>query len=228
MARQKAIRSRKSFTFIEPGTFVKKAERMRNKAMKDSLAQQGKITDTTGATPMDDEEDEENPNLISLGSKSLQDDFDPVIPDVEWWDIPFLKQREYPDWKWSTPGWPESAMELPEDLVLQLSDTIVWARVTIMVEHPVLKQPPNEGKVGAPTPLMLTKAERKKLRKRERAERFKEQRERVLIGLEAPPKPKVKLSNLMRVLTSEAVQDPTGRNAIFFKNLNYLRNRTQS
>ena len=33
--------------------------------------------------------------------------------------------------------------------------------------------------------------------------------EKVRLGLEKPPEPKVKISNLMRVLGNEAIQDPT-------------------
>lgn len=43
-------------------------------------------------------------------------------------------------------------------------------------------------------------------------EREKERQERVLMGLEPPPPPKVKISNLMRVLGAEA----TGFSKLFF------------
>lgn len=38
---------------------------------------------------------------------------------------------------------------------------------------------------------------------------WKEEQEKIRLGLEAPPEPKLRISNLMRVLGSEAVQDPT-------------------
>ena len=89
---------------------------------------------------------------------------------------------------------------------------------------------------------MLTKKERKKLRRQTRMEVQKEQQEKIRLGLVAPPEPKgqcdslhhslcshtctstmylysvrraclslfaVRLANLMRVLGTEAVQDPT-------------------
>merc|ERR1711939_1026124 len=40
-------------------------------------------------------------------------------------------------------------------------------------------------------------------------EREREKRERLRLGLLAPPKPKVKMSNLMRVLGSQTVADPS-------------------
>jgi len=81
--------------------------------------------------------------------------------------------------------------------------------VSYFVEHPVPVFPPGEDMTDKPMKLFLTKREQKKLTKRNRAEKLKENRERVLLGLEPPPKPKVKISNLMRVLGSEATIDPT-------------------
>ena len=51
--------------------------------------------------------------------------------------------------------------------------------------------------------------EQKKIRTQRRMEREKEKQELVRQGLLDPPKPKVKLSNLMRVLGTEAVADPS-------------------
>lgn len=58
-------------------------------------------------------------------------------------------------------------------------------------------------------PVFLTKKERKKLRKQNRREAWKEKQEKIRLGLEPPPEPKVKMSNMMRVLGTQAVQDPT-------------------
>ncbi|VDM21302.1 unnamed protein product [Wuchereria bancrofti] len=55
----------------------------------------------------------------------------------------------------------------------------------------------------------LTSRERKKIRRQNRKEAQKEQTEKIRLGLMKAPEPKVKLSNLMRVLGSDAVQDPT-------------------
>jgi U4/U6 small nuclear ribonucleoprotein PRP3 len=55
----------------------------------------------------------------------------------------------------------------------------------------------------------LTKKEHKKLRRQNRRETLKEKMAKVRLGLEKPPKPKIKISSLIRILGSEAVQDPT-------------------
>lgn len=83
------------------------------------------------------------------------------------------------------------------------------AKITLYVEHPVPMEPPAEAPAPPPQPLRLTKAERKKLRTQKRVAREKERQEMVRQGLLEPPKAKVKMSNLMRVLASEATQDPT-------------------
>lgn len=58
-------------------------------------------------------------------------------------------------------------------------------------------------------PVFLTKKERKKLRRQNRREAWKEEQEKIRLGLVAPPEPKLRISNLMRVLGTDAVQDPT-------------------
>jgi U4/U6 small nuclear ribonucleoprotein PRP3 len=57
--------------------------------------------------------------------------------------------------------------------------------------------------------MRLTKAEQKKLRTQRRNQREKERQEMVKQGLLEPPPPKVKITNLMRVLGEQAVMDPT-------------------
>lgn len=82
-------------------------------------------------------------------------------------------------------------------------------KLTIYVEHPRPIEPPAEAAPPPPQPLKLTKKEQKKLRTQRRLAREKEKQEMIRQGLIEPPKPKVKMSNLMKVLGSEATQDPT-------------------
>ncbi|KAF8877185.1 pre-mRNA processing factor 3-domain-containing protein [Infundibulicybe gibba] len=58
-------------------------------------------------------------------------------------------------------------------------------------------------------PMMLTTKEQKKMRKLKRAADLQDKRDRIRMGLLPPDAPKVRLANLMKVLTSDAVQDPT-------------------
>jgi U4/U6 small nuclear ribonucleoprotein PRP3 len=57
--------------------------------------------------------------------------------------------------------------------------------------------------------MFLTKKEHKKLRRQNRRENWKERQDKIRLGLLAPDEPKVKMSNLMRVLGNEQIMDPT-------------------
>ena len=82
-------------------------------------------------------------------------------------------------------------------------------KITRLIEHPVQMKAPTQTDKKLVAPVMLTAKERKKMRRQNRAEALKEEQEKVRLGLALPPEPKVKISNLMRVLGTEAVQDPT-------------------
>jgi hypothetical protein len=79
----------------------------------------------------------------------------------------------------------------------------------LYVEHPIPLYAPIQMPEQGAQPMRLTKAEQKKLRTQRRNQREKERQEMVKQGLLEPPKPKVKISNLMRVLGEQAVMDPT-------------------
>jgi U4/U6 small nuclear ribonucleoprotein PRP3 len=113
---------------------------------------------------------------------------DPV-PDIEWWDAELVSGGSY--------------SSVTSDKV-----TLRTGVITKLIEHPVLLPPPGE-KEPPPIPVYLTKRERKKLRRRNRMQRELEKQEAVRRGLAAPAPPKVKISNLMRVLGTEATMDPT-------------------
>jgi U4/U6 small nuclear ribonucleoprotein PRP3 len=81
--------------------------------------------------------------------------------------------------------------------------------ITNLIEHPTQIRPPNDSLRSAYLPVFLTKKERKKLRRQNRREAWKEEQEKIRLGLKDAPEPKLRISNLMRVLGTEAVQDPT-------------------
>ncbi|KAK4574250.1 U4/U5/U6 small nuclear ribonucleoprotein prp3 [Recurvomyces mirabilis] len=104
----------------------------------------------------------------------------PLPPEIEWWDENLID-------KISTP------------------DTVI----TALIQHPVMLQPPQDKFLPAPKPLMLTPQEQKKLRRQRRMADMKEEQAKIRLGLVEPPPPKVKKSNMMRVLGEQAVKDPT-------------------
>eukprot|EP00061_Rhincodon_typus_P009963 g33861.t1 len=81
--------------------------------------------------------------------------------------------------------------------------------ITNLVEHPTQISPPVDTDKPVTLGVYLTKKEQKKLRRQTRREGLKEMQEKIRLGLMPPPEPKVRISNLMRVLGTEAVQDPT-------------------
>ena len=114
-------------------------------------------------------------------------------PPIEWWDEGIVNGDDY------------SMVEKPGGLKIDTEDSVI----TMFVQHPVAIEPPQEKTVPAPKPMFLTPKEQKKLRRQRRMADLKEQQAKVRLGLEPAPAPKVKKSNLMRVLGEEAVKDPT-------------------
>ncbi|KAJ3335695.1 hypothetical protein HDU93_004653, partial [Gonapodya sp. JEL0774] len=114
-------------------------------------------------------------------------------PDVEWWDVPLLATGTYADLD-------TNSLKLDPDQ---------GSIITVYIQHPVPLPPPLESGATAPKPLMLTKKEQRKLRRQNRMERQREKQDQIRLGLLPPDPPKVRISNMMRVLGNEAVQDPT-------------------
>lgn len=111
-------------------------------------------------------------------------------PAVEWWDEGLLHDNGSDDKK-------------------SYDASINFEPITIYIQHPVPIPAPWEKYQPKDTKIYLTKKETKRLRKNTRAERHKEKQDRIRLGLDPAPPPKVKLSNLMSVLTNEAIKDPT-------------------
>jgi U4/U6 small nuclear ribonucleoprotein PRP3 len=113
----------------------------------------------------------------------------PAPPDIEWWDEGLVTGGNYDN------------LEAPDKINLHV--------MTRYVQHPVLLSAPQDANVPAPKAMYLTKQEQKKVRRQRRMADHKEEQAKIRLGLKAPPPPKVKKSNLMRVLGNEAVKDPT-------------------
>ncbi|KAK6228087.1 Small nuclear ribonucleoprotein Prp3 [Theobroma cacao] len=182
---------RMTFQFVEEGKWSKDAEIIKLKSQfgeakaKELKAKQAQLAKAKADI---------NPNLIEVSERIITKEKpkDP-IPEIEWWDLPILVSGSYGD---ITVG-------------VVNEDKLKMEKITIYVEHPRPIEPPAEPAPPPPQPLKLTKKEQKKLRTQRRLAREKDRQEMIRQGLIEPPKPKVKLSNLMKVLGSEATQDPT-------------------
>ncbi|XP_076948145.1 protein RDM16-like [Bidens hawaiensis] len=190
----KLLRPKKmTFQFVEEGKWAKEAEIIKLKSQfgeaqaREFRAKQAQLAKAKA-------EPDINPNLIEVSVRvSTKEKPKDPIPDVEWWDIPLLDSGTYGT---VTEG------GLPEDILKK-------EKITLYIEHPRPIEPPAEPAPPPPQPLKLTQKERKKLRTQRRLATEKNRQEMIRQGLLEPPKPKVKMSNLMKVLGSEATQDPT-------------------
>ncbi|KAI8342587.1 pre-mRNA processing factor 3-domain-containing protein [Chlamydoabsidia padenii] len=167
--------------FVQPGKYIEKGNQERAKAMLERLKEEvaAKVKQAGMETEMD------------VADKTLKKEPPPV---AEWWDVPFLPTQSYQDLENDQAVDPEKLTSL----------------VTSYVHHPVPIKPPSELNGKPPSrALMLTKKERKKLRRQRRNELQKDKQDKIRLGLLPPDAPKVKISNLMKVLGDEAIQDPT-------------------
>lgn len=174
-----AMRGKRALKFHEPGKFQQLAERIRMKTQLEKL--QNEISQIARKTGISSAT---KLALIAPKTEALSED----VPNVEWWDSVIL-----------TAGYPSE----------NEPTTIKSSTITNLVEHPTQMRPPTDPLKPIYMPVFLTKKERKKLRRQNRRETWKEEQEKIRLGLEPPPEPKLRISNLMRVLGTEAVQDPT-------------------
>ncbi|XP_033135122.1 protein RDM16 isoform X2 [Brassica rapa] len=182
---------RMSFQFVEEGKWTRDAESLKLRSQfGEAKARELKVKQAHLAKARDDI----NPNLIEVSERAPRKEKPKeIIPDVEWWDAAVLTNGVYGD---------------IADGTITDSD-LKTEKLTHYIEHPRPIEPPAEAAPPPPQPLKLTKREQKKLRTQRRLAKEKEKQEMIRQGLLEPPKAKVKMSNLMKVLGSEATQDPT-------------------
>ncbi|KAL6489094.1 hypothetical protein MHYP_G00028350 [Metynnis hypsauchen] len=174
-------RPRKGFKFHERGRFEKIAQRIRTKTQLERL--QMEIAQAAKKTGI-----QASTKLALIAPKKELGEGE--VPSIEWWDSYILP----------------SNLEISAETVF---DGLELHGVTNLVEHPAQMAPPVDPDQPVTLGVYLTKKEQKKLRRQTRREAQKEVQEKVRLGLMPPPEPKVRISNLMRVLGTEAVQDPT-------------------
>ncbi|CAF0703588.1 unnamed protein product [Brachionus calyciflorus] len=177
-----AERNKRKLVFNEKGKYLDIANKLRAKSKLVLLQKEiASISKKTGIS-------NESKLALIQPKKTTKE----IIPNIEWWDFAVLNEMNY--------GCLEklNEQELREKL-----------KINRLIEHPVQMKPPTHSDKKVAPAVMLTKKERKKLRRQNRTELLKEEQEKIRLGLIPPPEPKVKISNLMRVLGTEAVQDPT-------------------
>lgn len=180
-AKTATLKSRNSrqLVFNQKGKFIQQATALRRQAALEQMKK--RIAESSRKAGIDEDLDTEKAFLVQ------------APPDIEWWDEGLVSGRNY------------DAIDSPDGLKIDTEDSIV----TLYIQHPVALEPPQEKNMPAPKPMFLTAKEQAKLRRQRRMADLKEQQAKIRLGLEPAPPPKVKKSNLMRVLGEEAVKDPT-------------------
>ncbi|GIX64639.1 U4/U6 small nuclear ribonucleoprotein Prp3 [Babesia caballi] len=224
-------RRRMGLSFVEPGSYIKQERQlqrqMEDKALginhrsiqahkKQLLAQQERrlaarqkleLAEERGVAPEEvADEVEINPNLIPLKAGSRldkKDSWDDEEPWLEWWDRGVIVLKTGEDPFKAANAKKHQTLDVQPDLCM-----INERKFNNYIEHPSKIDGKRKRAKEAPV-IMLTKKERKTLRRRKREEKFKKIQDKVRIGLLPPPPPKLKLSNLMRVLKDQSVADPS-------------------
>ncbi|MCJ1461769.1 hypothetical protein MMC07_000368 [Pseudocyphellaria aurata] len=180
-AKTATLRSRGSrqLIFNLKGKYIQQATALRRQAALEQMRK--RIAESTRKAGIDEDLDTEKAFLVQ------------PPPEIEWWDEGLVAGPDY------------SAIDHPEGLKLETPDSII----TLYIQHPVALEPPQEKNIPPPKPMFLTAKEQAKTRRQRRMADLKEQQAKIRLGLEPAPPPKVKKSNLMRVLGEEAVKDPT-------------------
>eukprot|EP00658_Telonema_sp_P-2_P003691 TRINITY_DN1137_c0_g1_i5.p1 TRINITY_DN1137_c0_g1~~TRINITY_DN1137_c0_g1_i5.p1 ORF type:complete len:545 (-),score=103.82 TRINITY_DN1137_c0_g1_i5:388-2022(-) len=179
---------RQAFVFTEEGseTHKRAADRLRHKLSKKAIAERYGKVQPAAAQIVDGSGDAATEVQPKQEKAVLPFKQEGPIPEVEWWDA-----------------------VLAPNYVSADKVTFDSSKITMYIQHPIPIEPLCEPKDQGPVPLPLTKKERKKLRTRTRIEAEKEKQAQIRVGLLAPPPPKVKISNMMKALLNEAVQDPS-------------------
>ncbi|XP_045782066.1 U4/U6 small nuclear ribonucleoprotein Prp3 [Maniola jurtina] len=207
VASKPPTRVKRALRFHEPGKFTQMAERLRMKAQLEKLQNEiSQIARKTGIS---------SATKLALLAADVPDS--DRVPDIEWWDSVILMTPEERETKRKRGKAVTSADERSDTQRVEacnigdddIVDNVNEDAITNLVEHPQQLRAPTEPLKPTYMPVFLTKKERKKLRRQSRREAWKEEQEKVRLGLEAPPEPKLRISNLMRALGTEAVQDPT-------------------
>ncbi|OSD07803.1 PRP3-domain-containing protein [Trametes coccinea BRFM310] len=171
----------RQFRFNPKGKYVQIANQVRQEQQLEQLKQ--RIAESAKKAGLDSE--------FETLEKNIRRD---APPATEWWDAALLPNKTY------------------DDLELGLSKLNIRnadSPITLYIQHPIPIPAPGDKTQATLKPLKLTKKEQKRLRKQRRQAELQDKRDRIRMGLIPPDPPKVRLANLMKVLTSDAVQDPT-------------------
>ncbi|KAJ5551660.1 hypothetical protein N7535_000395 [Penicillium sp. DV-2018c] len=172
-------RQTRQLIFNQKGKYIQQAAALRRQAQLEAMKK--RIAEKARQAGLEDDLDVEKAFLV------------PAPPAIEWWDEGLVNGGDY------------SAIDDPQNIKIDTPDTIV----TRYIQHPIQLEPPQDKHAPPQKPMYLTPKEQAKIRRQRRMADLKEQQAKIRLGLIEAPPPKVKKSNLMRVLGEQAVKDPT-------------------
>ncbi|KAL6231320.1 hypothetical protein BDW75DRAFT_220428 [Aspergillus navahoensis] len=172
-------RQSRQLLFNQKGKYIQQAAALRRQAQLEAMKK--RIAERARQAGIDEDLDVEKAFMV------------PSPPAIEWWDEHLVNEPDY------------AAIDDENNLKIDSADSII----TPYIQHPVLLEPPQEKLKPEQKPMYLTPKEQAKIRRQRRMADLKEQQAKIRLGLEPAPPPKVKKSNLMRVLGEQAVKDPT-------------------
>lgn len=120
---------------------------------------------------------------------------------MEWWDGAFLEKGKQQDFAHAN-NYDKDSYNY-EDLNPDNCETIG------LVHHPKLVEPAVPPPKPKPELLLYTKKEKKKLRRKERLEKQREEHDLIKVGLLEAPEPKLTRANMMKLYKDEAVINPS-------------------
>jgi U4/U6 small nuclear ribonucleoprotein PRP3 len=172
-------RPSRQLIFNEHGKFMAQAAALRRQAALEDMKR--RLAESARKAGLDEELDAERAFKVE------------EPPEIEWWDEVLVDGKSY------------EVIDDPTKLKIDTEDSII----TVYIQHPIMIQPPQDKKLPAPKPMYMTAKEMAKQRRQRRMAEQKEEQAKIRLGLKPAPPPKVKKSNLMRVLGEQAVKDPT-------------------
>ena len=226
-------KKKKAFDFIEQGSIVKKGNQLRAKALAHDLNKLDKMDKNSKLHKINDDSVNVNEMKgINLGPNVTEDgsglDWLVTVPLVEWWDnVLFLKdnKNKKANRKKSkmddnnnsndkeNENENENENEKDKDDGLNLSkyesENYNYDLITDLIECPEILRASKFLKETISMPTFLTNAEKKKLKRQKKRSKQEEERDAIRLGLAEPPAPRLKVSNVMRVLGNSAIADPS-------------------
>jgi len=113
------------------------------------------------------------------------------IPEMEWWDKPYTGEKGYG--------------ATLEELKLKL--------ITHYIHNPAALGEFNTETAKVQLPLYLTRKEKDKIKRKKSKDKHDAMIDEIRLGIREPPEPKLKVSNIVRVLGSKFIQDPSAAEA---------------